>query len=220
MSITTKEVVDAQLHIGTLKSEAHPKTSKFWADVVNGVVVVSPDAIVSQLEAAKEKIQKAKQQGKEVLVVSEKKMYAEELEALGTKYGVSYLNYKVPGGFLTNFDTLKKRIESMNSMERFLETDTYNSLTKKEQLVYKRKLARVFKIYKWVKNLSKKPDLVVVLDGLMMENFVNEVEKQKEVESILICGTNFPRWWKEDSLIIANINSHKSVDYILTNILS
>ncbi|HCY20703.1 TPA: hypothetical protein DIC40_02405 [Patescibacteria group bacterium] len=62
--------------------------------------------------------------------------------------------------------------------------------------------------------------MVVVLDGLMMENFVNEVEKQKEVESILICGTNFPRWWKEDSLIIANINSHKSVDYILTNILS
>jgi len=94
-------------------------------------------------------------------------------------------------------------------------------LTKKEQLVYKRKLARVFKIYKGVKNLSKKPDLVVVLDGLMMENFVNEVVKQKDVvDSILICGTNFPRWWKEDSLIIANINSHKSVDYILKSILS
>jgi ribosomal protein S2 len=82
MSIATKEVVDAQLHIGTLKSEAHPKTSKFWADVVNGVVVINPDTIVSQLEAAREKIQKAKEQGKEVLVISEKKMYAEELEAL------------------------------------------------------------------------------------------------------------------------------------------
>ncbi len=220
MSIATKEVVDAQLHIGTLKSEAHPKTSKFWADVVNGVVVINPDTIVSQLEAAREKIQKAKEQGKEVLVISEKKMYAEELEALWAKFGFSYLNYKVPGGFLTNFDTLKKRIESMNSMERFLETDTYNSLTKKEQLVYKRKLNRVFKIYKWVKNLSKKPDLVVVLDGLMMENLVNEVEKQKDIESILICGTNFPRWWKEDSLIVANINSHKSIDFVLKSILS
>ncbi|MDD3262504.1 MAG: 30S ribosomal protein S2 [Candidatus Absconditabacteria bacterium] len=220
MSIATKDVVDAQLHIGTLKSEAHPKTSKFWADVVNGVVVISPDAIITQLEAAKEKIQKAKEQGKEILVVSEKKMYAEELEALGAKLGFNYLNYKVPGGFLTNFDTLKKRIESMNTMEKFLETDAYNSLTKKEQLVYKRKLARVFKIYKGVKNLSKKPDLVVVLDGLMMENFVNEIEKKKEVDSILICGTNFPRWWKEDGLIIANINSHKSTDFILKSILS
>ncbi len=220
MSIATKDVVDAQLHIGTLKSEAHPKTSKFWTDVVNGVVVISPDTIATQLEAAKDKIKKAKEQGKEILVVSEKKMYAEELESLGSKLWFNYLNYKIPSGFLTNFDTLKKRIESMNSMEKFLETETYRSLTKKEQLVYKRKLARVFKIYKWVKNLSKKPDLVIVLDGLMMENFVNEIEKQKEIDSILICATNFPRWWKEDGLIIANINSHKSVDFILNSILS
>ena len=220
MSITTKDIVDAQLHIGTLKSEANPKTSKFWTDVINGVVVINPESIVSQLEAAKNKIKKAKEQGKEILVVSEKKMYAEELESLGAKLWFSYLNYKVPSWFLTNFDTLKKRIESMNSMEKFLETDAYRSLTKKEQLVYKRNLARVFKIYKWVKNLSKKPDLVVVLDGLMMENFVNEIEKQNEVDSILICGTNFPRWWKEDWLIVVNINSHKSIDFVLNSILS
>lgn len=148
MSITTKDVVDAQLHIGTLKSEAHPKTAQYWSDVVNGVVVINPEMIVNQLNVAKEKIQKAKSQGKEILVVSEKKMYADELESLGAKLGFNYLNYKIPSGFLTNFDTLKKRIESMNSMERFLETDAYHNLTKKEQLVYNRKLQRVFKIYK------------------------------------------------------------------------
>lgn len=220
MSITAKEVVDAQLHIGTLKSEAHPKTSQYWADVVNGLVVINPESIVSQLEVAKAKIQKAKAEGKEILVVSEKKMFADELELMGAKYGFNYLNYKVPSGFLTNFDTLKKRIESMNSMERFLETDAYNSLTKKEQLVYNRKLKRVFKIYKGVKNLTKKPELVIVFDALMMDNFVNELEKQKDVDTILISGTNFSRWWKEDSLIVANINSHKSVDFMLNAILS
>ena len=82
MSITAKEVVDAQLHIGTLKSEAHPKTSKYWIEVVNGVTVINPDSIVSQLEAARQKIQKAKAEGKEILVVSEKKMFADELEAM------------------------------------------------------------------------------------------------------------------------------------------
>ena len=164
MSITEKEVVDAQLHIGTLKSEAHPKTSKYWIDVVNGVTVINPESIVNQLEVAKQKIQKAKAEGKEILVISEKKMFADELEEMGTKLGFNFLNYKVPSGFLTNFDTLKKRIESMNSMERFLETDAYASLTKKEQLVYNRKLKRVFKIYKGVKGLTKKPDLVIVFD--------------------------------------------------------
>lgn len=220
MSITAKEVVDAQLHIGTLKSEAHPKTSKYWIEVVNGVTVINPDSIVNQLEVAKAKIQKAKAEGKEVLVVSEKKMFADELEEMWARLGFNYLNYKVPSGFLTNFDTLKKRIESMNSMERFLETDAYHSLTKKEQLVYNRKLKRVFKIYKGVKGLSKKPDLVIVFDGMMMDNFVSELAKTKDVDTILISGTNFSRWWKEDSLIIANINSHKSVNYMLNAILS
>ena len=220
MSITEKEVVDAQLHIGTLKSEAHPKTSKYWIDVVNGVTVINPESIVNQLEVAKQKIQKAKAEGKEILVISEKKMFADELEEMGTRLGFNFLNYKVPSGFLTNFDTLKKRIESMNSMERFLETDAYASLTKKEQLVYNRKLKRVFKIYKGVKGLTKKPDLVIVFDGMMMDNFVNELDKQKDVDTILICGTNFSRWWKEDSLIIANINSHKSIGYMLNAILS
>ena len=220
MSITEKEVVDAQLHIGTLKSEAHPKTSKYWIDVVNGVTVISPESIVNQLEVAKQKIQKAKAEGKEILVISEKKMFADELEEMWTRLGFNFLNYKVPSGFLTNFDTLKKRIESMNSMERFLETDAYASLTKKEQLVYNRKLKRVFKIYKGVKGLTKKPDLVIVFDWMMMDNFVNELDKQKDVDTILICGTNFSRWWKEDSLIIANINSHKSIGYMLNAILS
>jgi len=220
MSITAKDVVDAQLHIGTLKSEAHPKTGKYWLDVVNGVVVINPELIVQELQQAHEKVQKAKAAGKEVLVVSEKKMYADELEVLGAKYGINYLNYKVPSGFLTNFDTLKKRIESMNSMESFLDTDVYRSLTKKEQLVYNRKLQRVFKIYKGVKNLTKKPDLVIVVDGIMMDNFVSELEKQKDVDTILLCGTNFSRWWNKDNLIIANINSHKSLDYMLKAILS
>jgi hypothetical protein len=53
----------------------------------------------------------------------------------------------------------------------------------------------------------------------MMDNFVAEVAKQK-IDSILICGTNFKRWWPEDSMIVANINSHKALDTILKTILS
>jgi ribosomal protein S2 len=54
----------------------------------------------------------------------------------------------VPAGFLTNFDTLKKRIDSMNTMSRFIETDDFRALTKKEKLVFNRKLERIKKIYK------------------------------------------------------------------------
>ncbi|HCB51073.1 TPA: hypothetical protein DEP21_00535 [Patescibacteria group bacterium] len=61
---------------------------------------------------------------------------------------------------------------------------------------------------------------MIVVDGLMMDNFVSELDKQKDVDTILICGTNFSRWWKEDSLIVSNINSHKSLDFTIKALLS
>ena len=205
MSITANDVIQAQAHIGTLKSEAHPKTNKYRSEVVNGIAVINPESICTQLEHAKTKIQEAKKDGKQILIISEKKMYADELSELGDKLGISYLNYKFPSGFLTNFETFKKRIESMNGMTRFMDSDNFRALTKKEQLVYKRKLERVFKIYKGVKNLTKKPDLVIVIDGQMMDNLINEITKQTDMDNIIIAGTNFSRRWNEDNIIVANI---------------
>lgn len=218
MTITAKDVVEAQAHIGTLKAEAHPKTNKYWSEVSNGLVVIDPESIAQQVGVAHQKIQDAKKEGKEVLIISEKKMIADEIAQLGEQTGVSYLNYKFPGGFLTNFETFKKRIESMNTMERFIESDNYRALTKKEQLVYKRKLARVLKIYKGVKKLTKTPDIVIAVDGKMMDGLVDEIIKTR-TDNIIIAGTDFGRRWDEDKIIVTNIGSHKSLTTILGAIL-
>ena len=181
MSVSAQDIVAAQAHIGTLKNEAHPKTSKYWSEVTNGVVVINPDVIVEQLETAKKKVADAKAAGKEILVVCEKKMYASELESLAEKAGVSFLNYKVSGGFLTNFDTFKKRIDSINEMVKFMDSEAYASLTKKEQLVYKRNFERANKVYKGVTKLKKRPELVIVVDGNMLSTLIDEVENLKGI---------------------------------------
>ncbi|RAL56799.1 30S ribosomal protein S2 [SR1 bacterium human oral taxon HOT-345] len=220
MSVSVQDIVAAQAHIGTLKNEAHPKTSKYWSEVTNGVVVINPEAIAEQLEAAKAQVAAAKAAGKEILVVCEKKMYAEELEALAAKAGVAYLNYKVSGGFLTNFDTFKKRIDSINEMVSFMETDAFASLTKKEQLVYKRNFERANKVYKGVTKLKKRPELVIIVDGNMLSTLIDEVENLKgKLEAIVIAGTNFSRYWPENEIITTNINSYQSLDFVLKSIL-
>lgn len=220
MSVSVQDIVAAQAHIGTLKNEAHPKTSKYWSEVTNGVVVINPEAIAEQLEAAKAQVSAAKAAGKEILVVCEKKMYAEELEALAAKAGVAYLNYKVSGGFLTNFDTFKKRIDSINEMVSFMETDAFASLTKKEQLVYKRNFERANKVYKGVTKLKKRPELVIIVDGNMLSTLIDEVENLKgKLEAIVIAGTNFSRYWPENEIITTNINSYQSLDFVLKSIL-
>ena len=220
MSVSVQDIVAAQAHIGTLKNEAHPKTSKYWSEVTNGVVVINPEAIAEQLEAAKVQVAAAKAAGKEILVVCEKKMYAEELEALAQKAGVAFLNYKVSGGFLTNFDTFKKRIDSINEMVSFMETDAFASLTKKEQLVYKRNFERANKVYKGVTKLKKRPELVIIVDGNMLSTLIDEVENLKgKLEAIVIAGTNFSRYWPENEIITTNINSYQSLDFVLKSIL-
>ncbi len=220
MSVSVQDIVAAQAHIGTLKNEAHPKTSKYWSEVTNGVVVINPEVIAEQLEAAKAQVAAAKAAGKEILVVCEKKMYAEELEALAQKAGVAFLNYKVSGGFLTNFDTFKKRIDSINEMVSYMESDAFASLTKKEQLVYKRNFERANKVYKGVTKLKKGPELVIIVDGNMLSTLIDEVENLKgKLEAIVIAGTNFSRYWPENEIITTNINSYQSLDFVLKSIL-
>jgi len=219
MTVTVKEIVDAQVHVGTLKSEAHPKTSKYRLEIVNNVVVLDPEMILEQLNKAKAKVQEVKKAWKDILLVCEKKMYADEVKTLWEKYGVAYLNYKAPGWFLTNFDTFKARIGSMNKMSEFIETEEFASLTKKEQQIYKRNLSRAKKVYEWVRNLTQKPALAIVVDGSMMENFIKELSLQSDVDSIIIANTNYNKYlWEND--IIANMLSYKSIDFVMNYILS
>lgn len=219
MSVTVKQIVDAQVHVGTLKSEAHPKTSNYRLDVINNIVVLNPEMVLDQLNKAKKKVQDVRASGKDILIVCEKKMYATEMKQLGEKYWVSYLNYKAPGGFLTNFDTFKTRIGSMNKMNSFVDTEEFSSLTKKEQLIHKRTLVRTKKVYEWVKWLTSRPGLIIVVDGSMMQNFIRELKAQWGHDNIVVCSTNYNKYlWEND--IIANMLSYKSIDFVMNYILS
>lgn len=185
-----------------------------------GLIVIDPEIIVEQLANAKAKIDAAKAAGKEVLIVAEKKMYAPELEALAKKAWISFLNHKVPGGFLTNFDTFKKRIDTINEMTMFMETEEFATLTKKEQLVYQRKYERANKIYHGVTKLKKRPELVIVVDGQMLSSLLDEaVLLKNSLDTVVIAGSNFSRYWPEDQLVVSNINSYPSLDFVLKALL-
>lgn len=218
--ITTQQIIDAQVHLWSLKNESHPKTSQYWAEITNWLVIINPEIIANQINALREKLAEAKKEWKEILIVSEKKMYAQDLEELSKKFWFSFLNYKVPGGFLTNFDTFKKRIDSINEIANYLESNEFKSLTKKEQLVYKRKFARANKIYRWVTKLTKRPDIVIVIDGTMLGSFLDEAQKIQDLETIVLASTNFPRYRPEDEIVMTNVASHKSIDFVIKNLLS
>ncbi len=219
MSLTTKTIIENNLHIGSLQKESSPKTRSYWTDVVNGVVILDPEQIKEQLTQAHKTVQSYMADNKNILVVCDKVAYTEELAALAEKYKFHYLNDKVPGGFLTNFETLTTKIKDLNSKVSFETSEEFAKLTKKEQVMHKRQVKKIKRVYGGVANLKKKPDLVVVVDGGYMTNFLNEVKKEK-INNVVLASTDFAQWWDENSLVIANMKSFQSLDFILNALFS
>ena len=218
MAITLEQLTKAQLHVGSRKQESHPKTSRFRLGVSNNVVVINPETIMEQLETAKEKVQNYLKAGKDVLFITPQATIADEMDGFAVKHKIHYLNDKIPAGFLTNFDVLKIRIKAMNTLREFIASTAYENLTKKEKMMRKRALKKVERVYKGVQYLSKKPDLVVVLDAVKNDGIVDELSTTG-IDNILITSTNFNRRWDKE-MVVANTGSYTSIAFILKYILS
>lgn len=219
MSISVDQVIEAKCYIGTLRSHSNPKTRKYWLWVENNMIILNPEIIAKQLDVAKKRIQEIKKDWWEILVITDKSIFRDEIEKLSDKRWWHYLNYNVPAWVLTNFDTLLSRVRSMNDLREYIKSEEYESLTKKEKLTKIRQLEKVEMLYKWVKWLTKKPSLVIVLDGKYMSKFVDELVKMK-MENIVLATSDFDRWWNDDSLVVTNVSNISSIRFVLEYILT
>ncbi len=196
--------------LGSIKKHAHPKTSRFWAGEENNTIILDAEKVAEQIENAKTLIAEYRKENKTILLVCEKFIVLDDVEEIVKQTGIHYFYTGTPSGILTNFDTLQHTIKSMNKLEQFVASDDFATLTKKEQLMKKRNLTKIHKIYKGVKELRKKPDLVVLVEGKMLAKFVDEVEKTK-AKSIVIANTDFDRYFDDQNLIIANTKSKQAL---------
>lgn len=208
----------AQLYIGHPKNVSNPKTRDHWLDVYNGVVVFDPQVVHAQLNEARDQIRKAKEANKDILVLCEKDLYKEEIEALSEERGFHYLNHNIPSGVLTNFDTLLSSIKSLHDLRSYVKSDSFVALTKKEQNMKLRQLKKVEQVYKGVMGLRKKPDLVIVVDGQYMQKFLHEIQKI-HAEAIVLASSNFDQRFSK-YLVMCNVNSHQSIDYVMKYLFS
>lgn len=218
MDITLENIIDKKCYLGTLKRKANPKTRDYWLDVKNNMVILDPEKIMEQLKNAREKVQEARKNWQNVLVISDKAFIKDELEELCENEWIYYFSSKVPSGVITNFETVLSRIEAMNKLKKFIDSEDYEKLTKKERLTKIRELRKLEMVYKWVKSLTKRPDLVIILDGIFMSRFVEEL-KNVDVDNVVLASSDFNKRWDEKKMLITNINSYECVKFSLDFIL-
>jgi small subunit ribosomal protein S2 len=206
-------LIDAKALFGHPKNYSNPKTRYSRAGVSGNSVVFDETAVAQQIEKAKSIFQAAKQQNLDVLVLCEKEIYKTEIEILSAEAWFHYMNHKIPAGILSNFDTLLMRIKNLKEMRSYVTSESFSLLTKKEQNMKKRDLEKVEKVYKWVVNLRKKPGLVIIVDGQLMQKFVKEVVSTK-TNAVVLTSSNF-NLFTDTHLVTCNVNSQRSVDFVL-----
>jgi ribosomal protein S2 len=92
-------------------------------------------------------------------------------------------------------------------------------LTKKEQASIKRQLAKTEKVYAWVKALTKRPDLVVVVDASQLGWLVAEIP-HSNVQNIMLCSTDFAHRWPNGQMVVMNMNNQRAPLYVLDKLFA
>lgn len=203
---------DNLLHIGNKTNFWNPKMKPYIYGAVNGIHIINLVKTVKKIEDIKKIISETTLQGKKVLVVATKLQARDAFVKLAESTGNFYVDNKWVPGLLTNFRTIRKRIATYIRLEKEFETGSFEGLTKKELASKKLEFEKLEMAYRWVKEMKKAPDLLLVVDGVYEEQAIKEANKLA-IPVVAILNTNGDDTEVED-IIPANTNSVKSLQFV------
>jgi small subunit ribosomal protein S2 len=204
------------LHIGNKSNYWNPKMKNYIYGSVNGVHVINLIKTVEKLEEVKKQLISLASEGKKILFVATKLQSRDAFSKLATETGHYYVTEKWVPGLLTNFKTIKRRINTYLKLLKDSETWAFNILTKKEIAAKMLELEKLDKAFKWLKEMKKIPDVLFVVDGIYEKQAVKEGNSLK-ISTFAILNTN-----GDDTivtnLIPANTNSVKSIEFLAASL--
>jgi small subunit ribosomal protein S2 len=163
---TLMEMLDAGVHFGHKKERSHPKMKDYTFSLLEGVFIIDLDKTKELLEKALTFLKEEVSAGKIVLFVGTKRQTKEMVQKVAESAGMPYIVHRWLGGTLTNFETVRRSISEMESLEVELKAPEKDSImTKKERKMASDRLAKLHKVFGGVKEMKKLPDIVFVVDG-------------------------------------------------------
>lgn len=172
--VSMKELLEAGVHFGHRRRRWNPKMRPFIFTERNGIHIIDLQQTLSRLETAYNVTRDAVGNGGIVLFVGTKKQAQETIAEEATRCTMPFVNQRWLGGTLTNFSTIRQRIEYMEALEQRFESGDINRLTKKEVLVYQRELDKLHVRFGGLRRLKRPPDLLFVVDVKREEIAIKE----------------------------------------------
>jgi small subunit ribosomal protein S2 len=208
-----EEMQKAGLHFGHRTFRVNPKMKPYIFGVRNGVHIIDLQKTVEKLEEALKFIQTVITENKTLLIVGTKVQIADAVKDVAKDCGLFCVTERWLGGTFTNFETIQKRLAAFKDLESKKASGELEKYTKKERAKFDQKLKDFQVKFGGIKEMTKIPDVIFVLDMKKDELAVKEA-RTKGVKIIGIAHTNVDPALA-DYAIPANDDSASAVKYIL-----
>ena len=211
-----QELLDAGVHFGHLARKWNPKMAPYIFDQRKGIHVIDLHKTVVKIDEAAEEMKMLAKSGRKILFVATKKQAKDIVSEKATAVGMPSVTERWAGGMLTNFPTIRKAIKKMSTIDKMKEDGTFEKLAKRERLQVDRQRAKLEKNLGSIRDMSRLPSALFVVDVQKEANAVKEANRLNIPVFAMVdtCCDPTPI----DYVIPANDDAAKSIECIM-NIL-
>ena len=172
-----QELLDAGVHFGHLARKWNPKMAPYIFDQKNGIHIIDLHKSIVKIDEAANVLKQLARSGRKILFVATKKQAKDIVAEKAATVNMPFVTERWPGGMLTNFPTIRKAVKKMNTIDKMIEDGTFDTLAKRERLQVTRQRAKLEKNLGSIKDLSRLPSALFVVDVQKEMNAVKEANR-------------------------------------------
>ena len=208
-----QELLDAGVHFGHLARKWNPKMAPYIFDQKNGIHVIDLHKTIVKIDEAAEEMKQLAKSGRKILFVATKKQAKDVVSEKATAVGMPSVTERWAGGMLTNFPTIRKAVKKMGTIDKMKEDGTFEKLAKRERLQVDRQRAKLEKNLGSIRDMSRLPSTLFVVDIQKEANAVKEANRLNIPVFAMVdtCCDPTPI----DYVIPANDDATKSIECIM-----
>ena len=208
-----EQLLDAGTHFGHLARKWNPKMAPYIFVERNGIHIIDLHKTVVKIDEAAEVLKEMARSGRKVLFVATKKQAKDVVAAKAAEVNMPSVTERWPGGMLTNFPTIRKAVKKMNTIDKMKEDGTFEKLAKRERLQVERQRAKLEKNLGSIRDMSRLPSALFVVDVQKEANAVKEAARLNipVIAMVDTCCDPTPI----DYVIPANDDATKSIELIM-----
>ena len=187
--VSMKQLLEAGVHFGHQTRRWNPKMAEYIYMERNGIYIIDLQKTVKKLEEAYDFVRTLAENGQSILFVGTKKQAQDAVKEEAERVGMYYVNARWLGGMLTNFKTMRTRVDRLAQLKKMQEDGTFDMLPKKEVMKHLGEMEKLEKYLGGVKEMKRLPGALFVIDPRKEHNAIAEARKL-HIPIVAIVDTN------------------------------